>query len=54
MKNQEEKIELQKKIYVRDIAFLATHPQSYAIFVAFFVYSFPLPPSYKAVECLAI
>ena len=45
MRNQEGKIELQKKvhgrIWVRDILFLATFPPSYVIFVAFFVYSLP-------------
>ena len=56
MRNQEGKIELQKKvyrrIYVKDIIFfLAAHTLSYAIFCRFFL-STPSPfPSDVRVEC---
>ena len=46
MKNQEGKIELQKKvdrrISLQDSTYLAARPPSYVIFVAFFSYSLPL------------
>ena len=45
MRNQEGKIELQKKVHrrtgVRDITFWATHPPTCAIFADFFAYFLP-------------
>ena len=47
MRNQEGKIELQKKVHkricVRDITFLTVRRSFYVIFTAFIVYSLLLP-----------